>query len=252
MNCLEIQELLSDYVDGLLPKDIASMLNKHLSKCSVCKNEYEKLKNILKECRKIEPVNLPPNFQTLLHESLVRERNNRLFWKRSIRGIAGSAAAILVLLFAFQFSSLVDGRTEKSPIHSSPEIFEASPAEYSIYADVEEDQVQESSDLFRGAESDRLAVVPEEEEESIDQKEEDAAGTAGPFSSLQDEAATTAPSDSLKETETEETGYATVRQNHKAFPGKSLAIGVLWAVICLIATGGLLYGTRLLWKRKGG
>ncbi len=246
MDCHEIQELLSDYIDGLVPNGIFPLVTEHLSECPVCRNEYEKLQNILKECRNIEPVNLPPNFQSLLHESLVRERNKRFLWRRFIRGIAGSAAALLVLLFAFQLSNLVDGRNEENLPPYSSEISEASPEEYSIQADEEEGEIQENSELFRRAESDRLHIVPEENQESLAKKAEDTTGIAA---SLEDDAVQTPPSDSLEDLEAGDTGYK-VQQYHEAPPRKPFAIGLLRGFIYLIVTGSLLYGIRLLRKRK--
>jgi len=245
VNCLEIQELLSDYIDGLLPKDMISLVNEHLSDCSICRNEYEKLQSILQECRKIEPVNLPPNFQAVLHESLVRERNKRLLWKRSVKGMVGTAAALLILFSAFQLSYLVDGGNEKSSQHASPEIFQASPAEYSIQADVEDGETQENAELFHRAERDSLQAVPEEDQESLANKEEDTTGTARSF---EEDAAKASPSDNFKELETGETE---VQQYHKASPKKAFTMGILRALFYLIITGSILYGIKLLWKRKG-
>lgn len=46
MNCLQIKEKLSAYIDGELPKKEMEIVHNHLGKCNECAVEFEKLEKI--------------------------------------------------------------------------------------------------------------------------------------------------------------------------------------------------------------
>jgi hypothetical protein len=100
MDCSKVQELLSEYIDGVLDYGLSEELKKHLECCSRCKQEYELLKNIVERCHEFEDIDLPDDFNVKLHERLASEKDNntkpehRFIWIQKRYKIA---AAFLVL-----------------------------------------------------------------------------------------------------------------------------------------------------------
>ncbi|MBB6214933.1 hypothetical protein HNQ80_001018 [Anaerosolibacter carboniphilus] len=76
MNCTEITELISLYIDDLLDEHTANMLQKHLKECEVCKQEYEELLSIKNMCNELPMIELPSNFEASLHEKLIRAKED--------------------------------------------------------------------------------------------------------------------------------------------------------------------------------
>jgi hypothetical protein len=74
MNCTEIAELMSLYIDDLLDENNAKMFHKHLKECEACRQDYEELLNIKNMCNELPMVELPTDFEASLHEKLVRSK----------------------------------------------------------------------------------------------------------------------------------------------------------------------------------
>lgn len=106
MECSEVLELLSEYVDNEIDKNndgIYIEVEKHINECHSCKAEYELLKSIVESCGNIEEENAPKGFHDDLLNRLEKENTkaNRSigFLKYSKKyGIAISAAVIIIVV----------------------------------------------------------------------------------------------------------------------------------------------------------
>ncbi|HEX9061785.1 MAG TPA: zf-HC2 domain-containing protein, partial [Clostridia bacterium] len=101
-NCSYFIDLMSSYFDDLLDKSKLKELEEHLLTCSECSRIFSELRQTLEYCRDISDEELPPDFDKLLHERLVEEKNkmegtvpNKRF-KRILPIVASIAAGLLV------------------------------------------------------------------------------------------------------------------------------------------------------------
>ncbi|WP_053957539.1 anti-sigma factor family protein [Inediibacterium massiliense] len=99
MNCLQIQEMISLYIDDQLDEWTKKEVKNHLMECQVCKEEYEKMLEYISLCKDLPMIDLPEDFAESLHEKLVdvqkstkRKSINKINWK-----VFTSVAAMLVI-----------------------------------------------------------------------------------------------------------------------------------------------------------
>jgi anti-sigma factor RsiW len=72
MECRECMDLLSDYVDGSLPKDQAELLDWHLEGCPACVAFVNTYKGTVDAARRLRETKLPPELQQKLVAFLKR------------------------------------------------------------------------------------------------------------------------------------------------------------------------------------
>ena len=70
MNCGEIKELLSEYVDEVLDVKTKALVDDHLSTCKDCQQEFASLKTLVNELGSLESVAPPKDFLNQLHERM--------------------------------------------------------------------------------------------------------------------------------------------------------------------------------------
>ena len=140
MECSQIKELLSEYMDGMLDKETADLVEKHLETCEDCREELASLRAISEELSSLESVEAPADFLNKVHERI----EQRSLVSRVIRSIfvptrlkipfqLATAAAMAVLVFSLfnviQSEKQIVGvpfqsekaRTEKPPATDSLE-----------------------------------------------------------------------------------------------------------------------------------
>jgi hypothetical protein len=107
MECSQIRELLSEYMDGMLDKETAGVVEKHLETCKDCRKELASLRAISEELGSLEAVEPPADFLKKVHERI----EQRSLVSRVFRGIfiptrlkipfqLATAAAMAVLVFS--------------------------------------------------------------------------------------------------------------------------------------------------------
>ena len=74
MDCNEIRALLSLYIDEMLEIDQMKDVEKHLSDCTVCREEYESIHEIHSLLGQLEEVPLPESFDLRLKKALQEEK----------------------------------------------------------------------------------------------------------------------------------------------------------------------------------
>ncbi len=78
--CNELIEMLSDYIDGELDKDLCEDLESHLKGCKNCKLMFDSMKMTVQLCRDGSCEDLPPEFQERIQAKL-KERWQQKFGK---------------------------------------------------------------------------------------------------------------------------------------------------------------------------
>jgi hypothetical protein len=111
MDCDEIQERLSEYIDGALDEKTARTIEKHISTCEDCKETYASLSAVVKELNALEPMTAPTDFLEKIHERMeARPKDNRLFKKLFVPfkvkvplQLAAAAAVSILVILVFNF-----------------------------------------------------------------------------------------------------------------------------------------------------
>jgi hypothetical protein len=112
MKCETIRNMISSYIDKDL-NDIEKIeLEKHLTECEQCREEYESMLDIVAVCGNLEEIELPQNFRTELHQRLVGEKKKKNFFgsilgNRNMKMATGLVAAALVIAIGIGSSSLL-------------------------------------------------------------------------------------------------------------------------------------------------
>ena len=68
MKCARVKAVLSEYIDGALDKEIGKEIDKHISRCPTCKEEFVAMRSLVEELRSLEQVKAPDDFLEKLHE----------------------------------------------------------------------------------------------------------------------------------------------------------------------------------------
>jgi hypothetical protein len=78
MNCAEVRENLSGYIDEMLDKQIRDMVDQHLSACKACREELESIRRVVEELKNVGKLQAPVDFLETFHERL----HETSFWTR--------------------------------------------------------------------------------------------------------------------------------------------------------------------------
>ncbi len=70
MECAEIKDLLSEYIDGTLDAQTKALIDEHLLDCLKCKEELASSKALIRELGSLESFKAPDDFLEKLHERL--------------------------------------------------------------------------------------------------------------------------------------------------------------------------------------
>lgn len=106
IECPEVKELISAYIDGEVTEIEKISVEQHLGDCSECRKEYEFTLKMLDALKEIPDEDLPQGFSDDLHkrlEAVSREQAGGrvgFFFSPRLRAIAGIAACLLVMLVA--------------------------------------------------------------------------------------------------------------------------------------------------------
>ncbi|MBP2073231.1 DUF4349 domain-containing protein [Thermoanaerobacterium butyriciformans] len=102
MQCSKVKKLINFYMDKELSKRQMEEIKGHLALCTECKNDYYELESIKKLLQDMTPVELPSNFNDMLHAKLLEEKKNlesRRSYKKPIKIKFRIAAAVIASLF---------------------------------------------------------------------------------------------------------------------------------------------------------
>ena len=121
MNCKEVIELLPDYIEESLEKDMCDEIANHLRTCNTCKDELDKLLHIEELLSKVKEDEIPAKVNSAFQMMLDNEKDSNkqnLFDRINQRHISLSTlirvAAGLLLLISGGFIGYVIHPTDKS------------------------------------------------------------------------------------------------------------------------------------------
>lgn len=121
MDCPEVRELISAYIDGEVSESEKSNIERHLENCPGCRLDYEQTREIVKALHDIHDEELPQGFEAELHGRLKEVSRKKSLGRVSfinsprLRALAGIAACLLIMFLARDV--LFDGslRMKKEP-----------------------------------------------------------------------------------------------------------------------------------------
>lgn len=77
MNCDGVFREISNYIDGELDVTMKQELERHLTSCKECTMVIDQTKMTVELFCNEEPVELPPDVRSRLHEALLRKINEK-------------------------------------------------------------------------------------------------------------------------------------------------------------------------------
>ena len=72
MDCSEIRNSLSEYLDDALDAKAKALADEHLRTCPACREELDSLKSLVKGIGSLESVKAPADFLDRLHQRMER------------------------------------------------------------------------------------------------------------------------------------------------------------------------------------
>jgi len=113
MNCNDVQQLLSEYLDGELPVEQQNAVRSHLAQCNACSAELKKYHTLRTRAASLPKEIAPPTHvwasieQRIGTESIpqpgsIIHRESKAFWRNRLFAIA---AMVLIVVGAFWIAS---------------------------------------------------------------------------------------------------------------------------------------------------
>ena len=130
MRCHDVEESLSEYIDGVLPDERARLVEQHLLKCARCREIRDSMKEIAGYMAEMERVDPPVRFAESINARLGGKPSfsgalRRMFSPVRIRlplELAGVAAAVILIFYVAQFNlkeKVVDNPVPPAPAEIS-------------------------------------------------------------------------------------------------------------------------------------
>ncbi len=186
MNCEEVRELLSEYLDGFLSEDKKVEVGRHLQSCSLCQKELKQLENISFTIAKLPDVPLPEGFAVSLHQKLVpakQDRTTRFYQKGWVKTVTVLAAALIIVVALSSSNAIMNllpntyGQTQDSTALDYSVATEEAPANENrsfkgaMDGDMAADQAAQSPSVDMATNSvDESATSTQKQMSSVDRK----------------------------------------------------------------------------------
>ena len=125
MNCEEINKQLGDVLDGAVDPEMETVVMRHISTCSSCQNEWERIRAVRSILRATEAPMPPASLDARVMGAFYKTRIGRSeapgnWWQRLVFGsirIPKPAFALIVVAFASALAlALQMGRTKQTPL----------------------------------------------------------------------------------------------------------------------------------------
>lgn len=163
MNCKENQELLSAYIDLECTDQENKLVELHLNECSLCREEYDVLKGLIRMTNELEELDVPEGFHSDLMRKIHTMSSNQLS-KKTPRFSYKYSMAASVFLFVIVFGilgSIIS--TKLDPTDKSESI-----SDYGLTGNIAEDQAKDENENIimsaRGIEADNSMEIKEAKE----------------------------------------------------------------------------------------
>ena len=112
MECQKIKKLINSYIDQTLETETAQQVEEHLKVCSVCREEYLKLKEVVSSLESLFPKEAPTDLTQNIMAKVSKEEiqtswidyfKSRISIPRPSFRILGAAATAIFVFFIFAF-----------------------------------------------------------------------------------------------------------------------------------------------------
>lgn len=126
MNCHQINENLSAFIDNELSSDDTNIVKAHLIRCSGCRQQRDKMEEIGRNIRYMAPLTTPADFEFRVFAGIRKHearRTNRFFWRWQT--ILLPAACLIVGILLGVTSNSVFNFPESSLLTSSESTVES-------------------------------------------------------------------------------------------------------------------------------
>src|SRR5665648_451390 len=104
MNCDEIRELLSLYIDNKLEEEQMIEIERHLLVCDACKKEFEGIVLVINAMKNLPEVEIPAQFDSGLREELKKAAESSRKTDKKNKRIRYSSIAAIFLIGIFSFA----------------------------------------------------------------------------------------------------------------------------------------------------
>ena len=143
MNCQEVKELASDYLDRRLTPSQVVLLEEHVKSCLSCRQELAQLRAIISMTASLGEIETSPDFLARVNEKIDAGWNPSRLWSWFVEPMRiklplEAAALVLVTTLAFYL------------YHRSPEMSQDSLALLGKTVEVAEEQLRETEAEPRG------------------------------------------------------------------------------------------------------
>lgn len=108
MDCIQVQELISEYVDNMLEEQDRKKIDLHLQECPQCRSDFEQLKDIVLMFNNIEAVKPPQDFKKSVMKKIRQEVGIKkvIFGKRYWLPLVATAAVLIIMIGTFSLSDM--------------------------------------------------------------------------------------------------------------------------------------------------
>jgi len=97
MRCLEVEEQLSSYIDGMLPEEKKREIEEHLNKCPRCREKLTQLQTLVAELKELPSLDPPADLVPKALMEYQNRRRKRVFSPVRRQVIAACLAGLLLL-----------------------------------------------------------------------------------------------------------------------------------------------------------
>ncbi len=106
MKCMEVMQKINKYYDEKLSDIDIHKINKHLQKCSNCRNEYNEMKNIYRILSNHQIVNPPEDFTQNVMDRINKNNNVRLKTNPTMKNLGASLIAAGLIISIINFTNV--------------------------------------------------------------------------------------------------------------------------------------------------
>ncbi|MBM7614828.1 DUF4349 domain-containing protein [Alkaliphilus hydrothermalis] len=136
MNCNQIEEYASMYIDGMLTEEEMINFNEHLKTCKNCSISVENLRTLVTTVNEMEEIDLPENFTLSLREKLLQEQEviNKKDSNKWNKGPISSWKILSSIAAAFVIMSISMALLEDAPFDQA-ELSQVTDKGYGVVMD---------------------------------------------------------------------------------------------------------------------
>lgn len=120
--CKKTQNLIFDYIDGILPIGKQKSVKKHLETCSTCNSVYKESLLLKEQLSNIKLEELPEDFEKELHLKLAQKnsakRKNSIF----VPALSSAVAAAMVAIIMFNVNFKTNQIENENLVYEQPKI----------------------------------------------------------------------------------------------------------------------------------